>query len=467
MSSPYSPRARSKATQERASARSYRGANGNYGEEFVTSTAGLGWVTVTARLPRSLEAPITFVSLRLADLNTSQLRNDGSLFFDEFVAVNAAGDRTVLENFEDEFRWTMYSAQGKERNIRTQYRSREERPTVRPLDLEKAVSPTERILAPNDPTGSCRSLMNAPAMGAFATGPGGIAIASIEEILIPFSVRGKIEMFPTLQPEVGIVVVNYDHFRSLAATVLHFELAKQNEIWVDFAETTSIEDQQAIVAALSPQSLSHRSSAQPPATAAQPAARRIILRPNTAGFRQRHPHRRLHLRARPLTLGFVVTLVLSARSRTVEFAVLRVVGTSARQILRSLLLEWGTVLMIGAVVGVLLGRQVARIMLSFLEVTDQGVPVLPPFVLLTDWTTLGIGIGVLAGLVLVSLGLAWATTMRRANASELRITPVAVSQSRTLLVDLVALVATPAPEARSSRRHPATAPPPRRQPPVH
>jgi hypothetical protein len=87
-----------------------------------------------------------------------------------------------------------------------------------------------------------------------------------------------------------------------------------------------------------------------------------------------------------------------------------------------MLLEWGTVLLIGAVVGVLLGRQIARIMLSFLEVTDQGEAVLPPFILLTDWVMLGIGIGVLVGLVTIALGLAWAATMQRADASQLRIT---------------------------------------------
>jgi putative ABC transport system permease protein len=122
------------------------------------------------------------------------------------------------------------------------------------------------------------------------------------------------------------------------------------------------------------------------------------------------------------TLGFIVTLVMNTRSRTVEFAVLRIIGISSRQILRSMLIEWGTVLLIGTVVGVLLGRQVARIMLSFLGVTDQGARVLPPFILETDWVTLGIGIGVLVGLVIVALGLTWATAMRRANASALRIT---------------------------------------------
>jgi hypothetical protein len=71
---------------------------------------------------------------------------------------------------------------------------------------------------------------------------------------------------------------------------------------------------------------------------------------------------------------------------------------------------------------VLLGRQVARIMLSFLEVTELGTPVLPPFTLETDWRALAIGIGVLCGLVLLTLASSWAATARRTDPSELRIT---------------------------------------------
>ena len=46
-----------------------------------------------------------------------------------------------------------------------------------------------------------------------------------------------------------------------------------------------------------------------------------------------------------------VTLALTARARAVEFAVLRAVGASGRQILRGLLLEWVTVLVVGAALG--------------------------------------------------------------------------------------------------------------------
>ena len=122
------------------------------------------------------------------------------------------------------------------------------------------------------------------------------------------------------------------------------------------------------------------------------------------------------------TLGFVVTLATSMQSRIVEFAVLRAVGSSSRQILRSMLVEWGTVLVIGSVIGVFLGRRVASVMLSFLDVTEEGDRVLPPFIVQTDWMRLGWGVGILVVIVAIALIVSWAASMRAADARQLRIT---------------------------------------------
>jgi hypothetical protein len=234
-------------------------------------------------------------------------------------------------------------------------------------------------------------------------------------------VRAGVDYFPTMTPESGIVVVNYEHLRSLAGTVAVPELRERDELWLDFDPGLSIENQEALVASLqdrnAPVELLGRSgtlvSRELEEISADPT-----IQASGSGILSVAFVAVLGLSS----LGFVVTLVLSARRRTVEFAVLRTVGTSSWQILRAMLLEWGTVLVIGTTIGVLLGRQVAAIMLSFLEVTEEGVRVLPPFTLETDWMALGIGIGVLVALVAAALTVAWVTTMRRANASELRLT---------------------------------------------
>ena len=108
--------------------------------------------------------------------------------------------------------------------------------------------------------------------------------------------------------------------------------------------------------------------------------------------------------------------------RTLEFAILRALGTSKYTILRALLFEWLIVFVLGAGLGVLLGRFVSELMMSFLEVTEVGTPVLPPFELLTDWLVLSVAIGFLFVIMILGLVISWLRGMSRADGTELRIT---------------------------------------------
>ena len=394
---------------------------GHYLTAFATSVAGNGWVTSVADVPGSLIEPVRLVAFELTDQTTASVRIPGALVFDEVRAVTAVGSKTVLEDFEDEFRWTIYGPPGADETfVRTTDTFRSGGGAAR-WTWSPSVTPRRRVLALNDPVVPVAALMNGPALGAFGAGVGGPAFARLDGVLVPLSVRAGVDFFPTLVPEAGIVVVNYEHIRSLAGVVSAPELQLRGELWLDFEPGLSIAEQEAVVASLQDRE----------------APIQVISRTGTLLSRELE-----EIGADPTiqasgsgilsvafvsvlslsSLGFVVTLVLSARRRTVEFAVLRTVGTSSWQILRAMFLEWGTVLLIGATIGVLLGRQVAAIMLSFLEVTEDGVRVLPPFILETNWQTLGIGIGVLAILVAIAVIVAWTTTMRRADASELRIT---------------------------------------------
>ena len=411
------------AGESRASIRTiFRGADGSYLDDFVSTAAGVGWITVEAEVPSRLERPVALVSMVLTDQQTSRLRVDGALVFDDFVAIGPGQTRTILDDFEGEFRWTVYPAQGREEPFeQVEDVSRTGSMAAR-WTWEPAVGSGRRVLALNDPVVPVAALMNDVALGVLGAGAGGIAIARFDDVLVPLSVRGRVDLFPTIEPDQGIVVVNYEHLRSLSGTVDFDDPLLQNELWVDFEPETTIEQQEAIAAQLevpreSPLAVQFRTgsvlSRQLEEVRSDPT-----IQASGSGILSVAFVAVLALS----TLGFVVTLVLSARSRTVEFAVLRTVGTSSRQIFRAMLLEWGTVLVIGTTIGVLLGRQVARIMLSFLEVTELGTPVLPPFTLETDWRALAVGIGVLCGLVLLTLASSWAATARRTDPSELRIT---------------------------------------------
>ena len=86
-------------------------------------------------------------------------------------------------------------------------------------------------------------------------------------------------------------------------------------------------------------------------------------------------------------LGFIVYSYLTAQTRALEFAILRTMGFSSRQILALVTFEQCFVIIAGIAVGTLLGLPLGRLMIGYMGITESGVAVLPPLVSRVSWTT--------------------------------------------------------------------------------
>jgi len=91
-----------------------------------------------------------------------------------------------------------------------------------------------------------------------------------------------------------------------------------------------------------------------------------------------------------LILGFALTLYLGGQARTVEVSVMRAVGLAPRQILLMISLEYLLVAAVGLVIGTIAGLRISDTMLSFLNVTEEGSRIIPPFSLTTRWDTIAL-----------------------------------------------------------------------------
>ena len=69
---------------------------------------------------------------------------------------------------------------------------------------------------------------------------------------------------------------------------------------------------------------------------------------------------------------------------------MRAVGLSPQQIFTMISLEYLLVAVIGLIVGTIAGLRISDTMLSFLNVTEAGDRVVPPFSLATRWDTVGV-----------------------------------------------------------------------------
>lgn len=87
-------------------------------------------------------------------------------------------------------------------------------------------------------------------------------------------------------------------------------------------------------------------------------------------------------------VGFVVSSVVSARERMTEFALLRALGLSPRQLLRWMTLENSVLLGVSLIFGTLLGLALAWLILPLISVTQQATRVFPEVSVVIPWRTI-------------------------------------------------------------------------------
>jgi hypothetical protein len=396
----------------------YRDADGRYHNERLGRADFDGWGILEAGLPDDARPPLTFTGILITDERAAGNRKEGALFFDNVSAVRTGGESLLLDGFEGRLGWMMFGLLRADEGFDlSEEQARSGRASMR-WDWRAGITEGNRLLALNPGNVPLAAIVSPGIAERLGATPGVILPVHLDQQIVPLSVRAVSDFFPTLNPEGGYIVVNGADLAALANLIGVTPGRLPNELWVSFdaSDVRRAEVVQMLTGDEGPLPL----TGSPVDLGADLAEVRAdpTLRASGSGILVLAFTSVMLLAA----LGIVVTLMLGARGRTLEFAVLRAVGSSRLQILRSMLLEWGVVLALGVAVGVLLGRQIAGLMLSFLDVTEDGTRVLPPFVLGTDWAVLGGGVLALLVVVAVALGLAWAAAVRRADATQLRIT---------------------------------------------
>jgi ABC-type lipoprotein release transport system permease subunit len=105
------------------------------------------------------------------------------------------------------------------------------------------------------------------------------------------------------------------------------------------------------------------------------------------------------------SLGFIVYSYLSAQQRQLDFAILRTLGFSLRQIIGLVCFEQLFIIIVGMGLGTIIGERLSYIMMPFLQLTEQGVRVLPPFILTVNWGTIGMAYALLAVAFIITISL--------------------------------------------------------------
>ena len=89
-------------------------------------------------------------------------------------------------------------------------------------------------------------------------------------------------------------------------------------------------------------------------------------------------------------VGYISHAVLMVGERRNQFALLRTMGLTGSQIRLVVWFEHIVVVLIGIVAGFFIGQRTGSLLMPFLDRTETGISVQPPFVLEINWEALGL-----------------------------------------------------------------------------
>ena len=239
---------------------------------------------------------------------------------------------------------------------------------------------------------------------------GNALIVNILGRLIPVRIMDTVDYFPTLDPEGnGFLVADLDNLLRHLNILSPVSRISANELLLRNVPGTD-DEVNAIAHSLAPRSELVHSRMQ--------MLEEIRLDPLiTAGWRAMILIA-IFVIVFAATLGYVTYLLSFSGQSRAEMGFLQALGFRHRQMTSLLIAEHLVVAAIGLVIGTAAGFFMSNIMVSAVAVTENGFPVVPPYILTTDWLFMG-AIYVALTFIFVAALLWLARSVARVNLHEM------------------------------------------------
>ena len=366
-----------------------RDAKGRYSTHTLGTLGSRSWAVLLANLrfenqaARETSAPLTLVSLRVDETRGGQRLNSGSMLIDDVYVTTGNGERVVVEGFEDAAGWSRLKvSQDASSDVLRASNVSFNGDSGSVLFSWTAGRPhTARGIFHGPERSPLPVLVSESFVKATGHSRGEEIEVQVAGYRVPVRLAGTIELFPTMtvpnQKYLVSDLTSLARYANLGA-ITRRELLP-NEVWLSTAASGPLREEllQALesVDGYTSESIHDR---------AERLARSEVDPLVEAGWRAL-----LFIAFSSVLilscLGFLVHAYVSFRNRRLQFALLRTVGFSMRQLIAMVWLEQALVIGAGMALGTWMGGRLGKTIMPFLSHDDLGVEVVPPFVMQVNW----------------------------------------------------------------------------------
>jgi hypothetical protein len=353
------------------------------------------WHLVSADIPSDLKQPLALVSVQITE--SGRVRTTGTIYLDDIhVTVGPGNEAYVLDDFEGQTRWAPILGSAFASDSITTIASDAHRGRgAGAFSFGQETVQGIRGFYRSPTAGPLPIVVSSPLVAASGHDVGDTFTAVVAGRRIPVVIRDKIRYFPTLSPNAGMfVVADLDSLLGHLKVLTPGLSVRPNEVFLAKAPASGRPAVQEAVSAMVGLSVRVDDSSL--------RLDEIRLDPlGSAGWRA------IVLISLGIVLlvavsGYVAYLLSFSKRGRGDMGFLQTLGLSRPQLVGLLGFEHLAIVAIGLGLGTWAGIEMSRLMVSPMAVTERGEPVIPPFILMTDWDLMLPTYGALIGVFSVA-----------------------------------------------------------------
>lgn len=351
---------------------------GTLGTVILGSLGPSEWTLMQGEIPTDLKPPLKLIGVEMFESGLSDIGGQGTpgvILLDDIHVVSMGNEDQILEDFEGELRWLpiITSTQSTE-NVTLDKNDTRRGNGALALSFGSRSAQGFRGAYFARSSGPLPAVVSNSLLAATGYNVGDSILAQLESRWIPVTIVDSVDFFPTLDPTGGgFLLVDLYSLTSHTNVLIDFFSSRPDEIYI--SDTRG--GHEAVLEAAAELGEIYDSTEQIESIRLDPYV--------TAGWRPM-------VFLSPVVgviaagVGYVAFLLMLSRRRWGEIGSMRSLGLTSGQLLGMLGFEQLVVVVVGLGLGAWSGFQMCRLMVSPLVVTESGDPIVPSFILTTDWS---------------------------------------------------------------------------------